>query len=153
MPKKPRVCGSCSWCCIALSISKEHGEIAKPEWEPCRFLGKKGCSRHFDPTRPALCGSFRCLWLDGACDQYDRPDTCGILLYTWRMAGHPVAVAKELWNGAKMTKAGMRVILKSALSVPCLVVATWSGEKIIMGDKVVGQLYLDDLLKEKNDAR
>ena len=66
-----RRCGSCSECCIALSVK----EIEKPSMVRCESVCSAGCRVY--ESRPESCKSFECLWLMGAGSNADRPDRIG----------------------------------------------------------------------------
>ncbi len=70
-----RSCGTCSLCCTVLRVD----ELAKPAGRDCVHqrgpLGSGGCSIH--ATRPAICRSYRCLWLQGGLEDGERPDATG----------------------------------------------------------------------------
>lgn len=74
-PGSPRRCGSCSLCCTLLRVD----ELAKPAGIPCEKLREGGgCGIH--PSRPGICRSYRCAWLEGRFDESDRPDLLGALV-------------------------------------------------------------------------
>lgn len=91
-----RTCGACRACCIAPEIP----ELKKPAHVPCRHLCKAGCSIYTAPERPLLCGTFRCMWLDGAFPESYRPDRLGTIFEYREDAGVRHVVARELWRGA-----------------------------------------------------
>ena len=67
-----RECGTCSLCCTVLRVD----ELAKPAGRDCvHQRGPKGCGVH--ATRPAICRSYRCLWLQGGLEDDERPDATG----------------------------------------------------------------------------
>lgn len=67
-----RECGSCSLCCTILRVD----ELEKPAGRDCvHQRGPKGCSIH--ATRPPICRSYRCLWLQGGLEDDERPDATG----------------------------------------------------------------------------
>jgi Fe-S-cluster containining protein len=58
-------------------------ELAKLGGTPCRELRAPGpgggcCGIH--ERRPAVCRAYRCLWLQGALEDCDRPDRLGAVL-------------------------------------------------------------------------
>ena len=71
-----RRCGSCSECCIALSVK----EIEKPSMVRCESVCSAGCRVY--ESRPESCKSFECLWLMGAGSNADRPDRIGGVMGT-----------------------------------------------------------------------
>lgn len=67
-----RSCGPCSLCCTVLRVD----ELAKPAGRDCvHQRGTQGCGIH--PTRPPICRSYRCLWLQGGLEDDERPDAIG----------------------------------------------------------------------------
>lgn len=73
-----RRCGECSLCCTVLRVD----ELAKPAGRDCVHQrraagadGPPGCTIH--PTRPTICRSYRCLWLQGGLEDDERPDAIG----------------------------------------------------------------------------
>lgn len=69
-----RRCRECKACCTSLQVN----EIQKAEGERCTKLCSKGCSIYSE--RPQSCADFRCLWLQGAMSDKDRPDKLGLVL-------------------------------------------------------------------------
>jgi len=70
-----RRCGPCSLCCSVLRVD----ELAKPAGIPCENLqAGAGCGIH--PSRPEICRSYRCAWLEGRFEEPDRPDRLGALV-------------------------------------------------------------------------
>lgn len=70
-----RICGTCSLCCTVLRVD----ELAKPAGRDCvHQRGAHGCAIH--ATRPSICRSYRCLWLQGGLEDHERPDaTLGVV--------------------------------------------------------------------------
>ncbi len=67
-----RSCGTCSLCCTILRVD----ELAKPAGRDCvHQRGPHGCAIH--ATRPPICRSYRCLWLQGGLEDDERPDATG----------------------------------------------------------------------------
>jgi hypothetical protein len=67
-----RSCGTCSLCCTVLRVD----ELAKPAGRDCvHQRGQSGCAIH--ATRPEICRSYRCLWLQGGLEDDERPDATG----------------------------------------------------------------------------
>jgi Fe-S-cluster containining protein len=67
-----RECGTCSLCCSVLRVD----ELEKPAGRDCRHQrGTNGCAIH--ATRPTICRSYRCLWLQGGLEDDERPDAIG----------------------------------------------------------------------------
>lgn len=98
-PSPERRCGSCSLCCRVLRV------------DPLRKLGgiscvhqREGtaapCGVHGLPERPALCGAYRCAWLQGRFEETDRPDRLGAVLDLTTRAGLPVLRIQEAAPGA-----------------------------------------------------
>ena len=72
-----RQCGSCTKCCDGWLSAKIYDfEIGEEIGCPLRIRGG-GCSVHTDPSRPHICGEFRCVWLRNEKDflpDWMRPD-------------------------------------------------------------------------------
>lgn len=67
-----RACGSCSLCCTVLRVD----ELAKPAGRDCVHQRvPTGCAIH--ASRPGICRSYRCLWLQGGLEDDERPDATG----------------------------------------------------------------------------
>lgn len=67
-----RSCGSCSLCCSVLRVD----ELKKPAGFDCpQQQGEAGCAIH--ETRPNVCRSYHCLWLQGGLEDDERPDQTG----------------------------------------------------------------------------
>jgi hypothetical protein len=78
--QRARSCGSCSCCCTVLRVDP----LRKLGGVDCVHQAARGCSTgctiHGRPERPALCGAYRCAWLQGAFEDADRPDRLGAVL-------------------------------------------------------------------------
>lgn len=99
IPKPSRSCGGCQACCIAPALP----ELAKPVHTPCFHLGSRGCDIYSDPSRPRVCGAYRCLWLDGAMGDDERPDKLGVIFEVRaepKVVGGRLVIVRELWRGA-----------------------------------------------------
>src|SRR5579859_1064739 len=78
-------CGECTACCVHFPLMPEADfwPAGKPAGQPCKFLGKGGCTIHGQP-RPKVCGDFICEWragILGASAADWRPDRCGLILH------------------------------------------------------------------------
>ena len=94
-PAPPRKCGSCSLCCTLLRVD----ELAKLGGTPCvHQRAEDGCSIY--SRRPAICQSYRCLWLRGGLELADRPDRLGAVLDLGSRGGFPELVVHEAEPGA-----------------------------------------------------
>lgn len=70
-----RECGACSLCCTLLRVD----ELNKLGGADCVHQRPEGgCRIH--ATRPGICRSYRCAWLQGRFDPGDRPDRLGAVL-------------------------------------------------------------------------
>ena len=70
-----RHCGECSLCCTLLRVDA----LGKAGGTPCVCLRDAGgCEIH--ARRPAICRSYRCLWLQGGLEEADRPDQLGAIV-------------------------------------------------------------------------
>lgn len=75
MAERPeRSCGGCTLCCTVLRVD----ELPKLGGVPCAQLAAHGCGIY--ARRPAVCRGYRCMWLQGALDDADRPDRLGAVL-------------------------------------------------------------------------
>ena len=105
-PETPRACGPCSLCCTLLRVD----ELAKLGGTPCvHQLAGAGCAIH--PRRPAVCRSYRCLWLQGRLGPGDRPDRLGAVLDLASRGGFPELVVHEAEPGALERSARLREIV------------------------------------------
>lgn len=73
-------CGSCTLCCTLLRVALDP---PKPPRETCRHCTKAGCAIY--ETRPAVCRSWRCAWLQSQDSPHPmprdtRPDKCGVVI-------------------------------------------------------------------------
>lgn len=77
MSAKPRACGTCNACCVALDVV----EYDKPAHIPCPHLSKtgKGCGDY--SARKPVCGAFECAWLQGGLPAEMRPDRSGLIVW------------------------------------------------------------------------
>jgi len=92
-------CGSCDACCTALGIDED--QLKKKEGVPCEHLCGAGCGIY--RTRPNVCRSFECNWLEleGTEESY-RPDNSGLLCF-YKEFPPPIGIAvqaTELFGGA-----------------------------------------------------
>lgn len=96
-PDEPHnACGQCRACCVAFGIP----EMDKPPHVPCKHLCDHGCGIY--STRPNVCRTFRCVWLQSNGDEIHRPDNLGLLLTTELVSdtSPPFVVAYEIRPGA-----------------------------------------------------
>lgn len=99
-----RSCGSCQACCTALAVAK----FPKGENVRCKYQCDEGCSIYV--RRPRECKDFACLWLAGALDLGDRPDTLGLLFYVAPFRKNDALYVIELEEGASDTHNGIAMI-------------------------------------------
>lgn len=71
-----RSCGPCTACCTVQGV-REGLESPKPPGVPCPHLCEKGCGIY--KKRPDECSTYRCLWLQGFGELWDRPDLSGVV--------------------------------------------------------------------------
>jgi hypothetical protein len=69
-----------------------------------------GCEIH--PRRPAICRSYRCLWLQGGLEPGDRPDALGAVLDLASRGGFPELVVHEAEPGACERSPRLREIVE-----------------------------------------
>jgi len=70
---------------------------------PCLHQEESGdapCSIHGLSERPALCGAYRCAWLQGRFEDADRPDRLGAVLDISLRVGLPLLAVREAREGA-----------------------------------------------------
>ena len=90
-----RSCGGCTACCTVLRVDA----LRKLGGVPCAMLDQdRGCSIY--PERPKICRAYRCLWLQGAFEEADRPDRIGAVLDLLNQAGVPLLAVRESTLGA-----------------------------------------------------
>lgn len=85
----PRNCGSCMACCVVFPVHDLPGyDGVKEAGTPCHHLTtneEARCGIHGDPSRPPVCGNYKCLWLyDSESPKrvfwaQDRPDLSGVI--------------------------------------------------------------------------
>lgn len=82
-----RSCGTCTACCVELTILKTslrdeaRTPFEKPAGTPCGYLcqAEQGSCGVYE-TRPGVCRSFACAWLEGLGSPFQhRPDQVGLL--------------------------------------------------------------------------
>ena len=104
-PASGRACGACSLCCTLLRVD----ELAKLGGTPCLHQRSGGgCAIH--ARRPGICRRYRCLWLQGALEEDDRPDRLGAVLDLASRGGLPELVVHEAEPGAFERSARLREI-------------------------------------------
>lgn len=93
-----RRCGSCSLCCTVLRVDP----LRKLGGVPCVHQrgGEAPCAIHGQAERPALCGAYRCAWLQGRFEDGDRPDRLGAVLDVSLRVGLPLLAIREARPGA-----------------------------------------------------
>jgi len=96
--KSERSCGACSLCCTLLRVDV----LGKLGGTPCphQRVGDPtgGCGIH--ERRPAICRSYRCLWLGGSLEESDRPDRLGAVLSLTTEGETPTLFVHEARPGA-----------------------------------------------------
>ena len=78
MPVTPSVrqCGSCSACCTLLEVEEVGTSVN--EW--CKYCeAGKGCTIY--DSRPQMCRSFSCAWLQGHLDDNWYPERAGMVVH------------------------------------------------------------------------
>ena len=91
-----RACGDCTLCCTVLRVD----ELGKPGGTPCAKLRLDGGGCAIHERRPGICRRYRCLWLQGAFDEEDRPDRLGAVLDLLTRAGTTHLAIREAAPGA-----------------------------------------------------
>lgn len=91
-----RECGPCSACCGVLAVNV----IKKPAWEKCKDQSESGCGIYAEQPQP--CRDYKCKWLEGELEEYERPDLIGVIIdsgatklfsHTW---GNDAVTAREI---------------------------------------------------------
>jgi len=124
----PRVCGSCTACCVRLSIpAGVVGTCTKTEGQPCPLLGSRGCTVY--PSRPALCRDFACTWLKrNDWPPEWRPDRVGLLCISETLGESLMgALVYELRPGALQSSAAAAILARLRDSCDFVVTVTESG--------------------------
>ncbi len=130
--KKPRKCGTCSACCTTHGVT----ELEKPPATPCEKLCEKGCSIY--GQHPQSCQDFKCLWLQGAFEGWQRPDRLGIVFDCTESNNDVISmVARECRKGAFWEPAGREVLNAYATRVP-IVMFKVDGSR----DRIIGPSHL-----------
>jgi hypothetical protein len=71
-----RECGSCNLCCDVLEVT----DVAKPVNELCKHWEQgKGCTIY--DSRPQMCRSFSCAWLQGHLGDEWFPERAGMVVH------------------------------------------------------------------------
>lgn len=99
-----RECGECNLCCDGVLTVKVNEHEVYPG-NPCPYICEQGCSIHKDPSRPSVCKTYKCAWLeDENIPEWLQPNKCNFILtfYPDRlvMTGHPsrnVDASAFLW--------------------------------------------------------
>lgn len=87
---KERACGGCTACCTVLRVDA----LRKLGGVPCAMLDEdRGCGVYQE--RPKICRAYRCLWLQGAFEEADRPDRIGAVLDLLNQAGAALLAVRE----------------------------------------------------------
>ena len=76
MPDVGRECGECALCCTVLRVD----ELEKPARVACDKLRRDGPGCSIYETRPRICRSYKCAWLQGSFGDEDRPDRLGAVM-------------------------------------------------------------------------
>ena len=110
--RQKRTCGGCRACCYVFPLGQ------KPARQWCQHVTATGCGLH-DSPRPAICGSYRCMWLDYTeMPQKYRPDKCGYVI-TRRVPykGHYVVVLTQCCEGVVVPHELVKVFRRAGLLV------------------------------------
>jgi hypothetical protein len=86
-------------------------ELAKLGGTPCVHQRAGGGCQIY-PRRPAICRSYRCLWLQGGLEPGDRPDRLGAVLDLASRGGMPELVVHEAEPGALEGSPRLREIVE-----------------------------------------
>jgi len=91
-----RSCGGCTLCCTVLRVD----ELGKLGGTPCAKLRADAGGCGIYQSRPSICRRYRCLWLQGAFQEADRPDRIGAVLDLLTRAGTTHLAVREAAPGA-----------------------------------------------------
>jgi Fe-S-cluster containining protein len=80
-----RPCGSCSECCVLLSIKAP--KLKKPMLTPCPHLAAPGPGCGIYRNRPRICRGYSCAWRDGLVEEQFSPDATGIVADWYALPG------------------------------------------------------------------
>jgi hypothetical protein len=97
-----RRCGECTACCTFMYVP----DLNKPAKTPCPKCTASGCGIYH--SRPLVCRGWGCEWWLGHLGLTDaqRPDKLG-LMFSYNPS---MTVVNEIWRGAAMSKAALRVL-------------------------------------------
>jgi coenzyme F420-reducing hydrogenase beta subunit len=115
-----RKCGECGACCTVLAVQglKEAG-VPCPHMKGC---GTNRCRIHADPSKPAVCAGYSCMWLQGNFLASDRPDKIGVLFDANEVDGYYLVTAREARFGAAAGTRAKDLIEKLAKGCAVVVV-------------------------------
>lgn len=75
-----RTCGGCTLCCDGTLTVKVNEHKVFPN-NPCPHLTDCGCGIYADLSRPAICDTYKCAWLNHEdIPEWMRPDKVGFLI-------------------------------------------------------------------------
>lgn len=108
-----RACGDCDACCTTHAVT----ELDKSRGERCGLLGERGCGVY--ETRPQSCRRFDCAWRLGAygLTGVQRPDRCGLVVWTQAVDGAPRVHVGEARAGALETAEGRALVRRLAETI------------------------------------
>jgi len=73
-------CGGCTLCCRGTLTVKINEHKVYPE-HPCPHVVEHGCGIYEDLSRPPICDSYGCAWLEEwTLPEWMRPDKVGFLM-------------------------------------------------------------------------
>lgn len=133
---KPRACGTCNACCVALNID----ELEKAAHVPCSHLASKGCGIYED--RPSVCRGFQCLWLSGNLPAECRPDRFGVVAFGRKVDGELVANVVECAPGALNRPEVLSVIQQYAAKAPTVIVPKGKHASLVGPQSLVNRVRL-----------
>jgi hypothetical protein len=145
---KPRACGTCNACCVALHVT----EYDKPAHVPCKHLSTtgKGCGDY--NARKPVCGAFECAWLQGTMPAEMRPDRSGIIVWGPQdliaQSGTPLLSINECVPRALSRPENLR-FLQSVSKTQALLVTPMRGGQAVLGPEGAANKVRLAILKDE----
>jgi hypothetical protein len=137
-PALVRECGTCSACCTLLEVTDAGTKAG--EW--CNHCDPgKGCMIY--DSRPQMCRSFSCAWLQGHLDDAWFPETAGIVVHFSQDAVNVQVDSRypERWREepyfSKLSEWSLNGIMRNGNPGYATLVVAGSGKFLLLGRTVV----------------